>query len=65
MIRRFISYYKPHKKLFFLDMFCALLVALCDLFYPMIAQEIIDDFVPNRKLRLLLCWSGALLLIYL
>lgn len=65
MIKRFIHYYKPHRKLFFADMFCALLVAICDLFYPMIAKNIINDYVPNRNLRLLLVWAVALVCIYL
>ena len=65
MIKRFIHYYKPHRKLFFADMFCALLVAICDLFYPMIAKNIINDSVPNRNLRLLLVWAVALVCIYL
>ncbi len=65
MIKRFIHYYKPHRKLFFADMFCALLVAICDLFYPMIAKNIINDYVPNRNLRLLIVWAIALVFIYL
>lgn len=65
MIRRFIAYYKPHRKLFALDMLCALIVAVCDLFYPMITRNIINDYVPNRQIRLLVVWSAALLLIYL
>lgn len=65
MIRLFISYYKPHKKLFFIDMFCALLVAAAGLFYPMIAKIIINDYVPNGKQKELLLWSGILLAIYL
>ncbi len=65
MRKRFIHYYKPHRKLFFADMFCALLVAICDLFYPMIAKNIINDYVPNRNLRLLLVWAVALVCIYL
>ena len=28
MIKRFISYYKPHMRLFALDMICALIVAV-------------------------------------
>lgn len=64
MIRKFISYYKPHKKLFFLDLFCALLIACCDLFYPIIARTIINDYVPNRNLRMVLVWAGALFVIY-
>ena len=65
MLRHFISYYKPYKGLFALDMLASLLIAAADLFYPMIARNIINDYVPNRNLRLLIIWLGALLLIYL
>ncbi len=65
LIRRFVSYYRPHRKLFAIDMACAFVVAVCDLFYPMIAKEIINVYVPEQNLRLLLVWSGALLGIYL
>ena len=65
MIKKFISYYKPHWKLFSIDMFCSLLVAICDLFYPIIAKNIINDYVPNQNIRLLVVWSIALVAIYL
>ena len=65
LVKRFVSYYKPHRKLFAIDMACAFIVAVCDLFYPIIAGNIIDDYVPNQNLRLLLTWSGVLLGIYL
>ena len=44
MIKRFISYYKPHIGLFTLDMFSAVVVALCNLFYPTIAKTIVNGF---------------------
>ena len=56
MVKKFISYYKPHWKLFAIDMLCAFLVACCDLVYPLIAQDIINVYVPNRQLRLLLAY---------
>lgn len=65
MLKQFISYYKPHKRLFFMDMFCAFIVAICDLFYPIIAGDMIDDYVPNKNLRMIIIWSVALFLIYL
>ena len=65
LVKRFIAYYKPHRKLFAIDMACAFIVAVCDLFYPIIAGNIIDDYVPNQNLRMLLIWSGVLLGIYL
>ncbi|MDD6032890.1 MAG: ABC transporter ATP-binding protein [Oscillospiraceae bacterium] len=65
MLKKFIQYYKPQMGLFLADMFCALIVAVCDLFYPTITQNIINDYVPNQNLRLLLIWAGVLLGIYL
>ncbi len=65
MIREFIKYYKPHKKLFMVDMFCSFLIALTDLFYPLITKNIINDYVPNRNLRLVLTWAAVILILYL
>ncbi len=64
MIKRFIAYYKPHLKLFLLDIFCAFLVAIINLFYPFIAKEIINNYVPARDISMILLWGGILLLIY-
>ena len=44
MLKKFISYYKPHLPLFILDMFSAVVVAVCNLFYPTIAKNIINGF---------------------
>ncbi len=44
MIKRFIRYYKPHLGLFIFDMFSAVVVAVCNLFYPTIAKNIINGF---------------------
>lgn len=65
MLKLFISYYKPHRKLFALDMTASILIAACGLFYPSIVKNIINDYVPNGKLSLLCIWSAVLLGIYL
>lgn len=64
MLKKFVPYYKPHWKLFLLDMVCALLASLCSLVYPMVTRSIINDYVPNKQLRLIIIWSLILLLIY-
>ncbi len=64
MVKTFLSYYKPHWKLFAVDMLCAFLVACCDLVYPLIAQDIISDYVPDRQLRMVIVWSVVMLVIY-
>ena len=50
MIRKFISYYKPHKKLFFIDMFFAFLISAIDLVFPMASREIINNVIPTHKI---------------
>ena len=65
MLKRFVHYYKPYKLMFALDMIACVLIACCDLFYPMITKEIINDYVPNKKLELVFVWGGIMLLLYL
>ena len=48
MLKRFARYYKPHMKLFTLDMIAAFIVACADLFYPRIAQNIICLLYTSR-----------------
>ncbi len=64
MIKRFVRYYKPHKKLFIIDMACAFLISVFNLVYPFITKEIINNYVPNKLLYLLLGGAGALLGLY-
>lgn len=63
-LKKVISYYKPHRKLFAIDMLCSLVVAICDLFYPIIAKNIINDYVYRDTIRFIVIWGLALLGIY-
>lgn len=65
MISRFIKYYKPYKKLFILDLLAAFLFALCDLVYPMITKNIMDDIAPNKDIRMLMVFAIALVGIFI
>ncbi|MDM0478583.1 ABC transporter ATP-binding protein [Clostridium perfringens] len=65
MLKRFIRYYKPYKKLFILDLLSAFLVSACDLFYPMITRNIINDVIPNKQIKLLFVFAVVLTLIFL
>ena len=42
LIRRFLPYYKPYVGTLALDMFCALLTTVCELYLPVIVREITD-----------------------
>lgn len=64
MLKSFISYYAPYKKLFFMDMLAAFMVAIIDLVYPMITRNIINDAVPNRNIRMIFVFCIVLLVIF-
>ncbi len=49
LLRRFMAYYAPHKKLFAMDMTAALLVAVIGVVYPMITRVMLNDLIPNRN----------------
>lgn len=65
MIKRFLSYYRPHKKLFFIDMFCAFLVATMDLVFPMLTNFLLKDAIPNKNLRAILIFTTVLAILYI
>ena len=65
MLKRFLQYYKPHKKLFALDMGASLLVALIGIVYPIVTRRMLNDLIPNRNYRMILVFGLLLLLIYL
>lgn len=65
MIKKFMSYYAPYKKLFVMDIFAAFMVALIDLVYPMITRSIINDVVPSKNIKMLFVFSLVLLTIFL
>ncbi|WP_415277560.1 ABC transporter ATP-binding protein, partial [Clostridium perfringens] len=43
----------------------AFLVSACDLFYPMITRNIINDVIPNKQIKLLFVFAIVLTLIFL
>lgn len=44
----FISYFKPHRGLFFLDMFCALSISLIDLAFPAVSRWCMYTLIPQN-----------------
>jgi ATP-binding cassette subfamily B protein len=52
ILKRFISYYKPHKNLFILDMICAFLIAVIDLSVPMVSRHALKKYVAESQFRL-------------
>ncbi|TFJ91978.1 ABC transporter ATP-binding protein [Lentibacillus salicampi] len=65
MIRRFFSYYKPHRRLFVIDFTSAVIVAILELAFPIAVQEFIDRLLPSNNWDLIVLVSIGLFIVYL
>ena len=50
-LRIFVSYFKPHWKLFTLDMSCAILIAAVDLAFPLVSRAALYQWLPEKNYR--------------
>ncbi|MCI6013784.1 MAG: ABC transporter ATP-binding protein/permease [Coprobacillus sp.] len=66
MIKRFIKYYKPHRKLLFVDLLFACLISIIDLVFPMVTKNVLKECETNQNLQFLrtILIIGLVLLIF-
>ena len=60
----FLSYYRPHLKLFILDMACALGIALVDLAFPAASRTALNELLPRSLYGAFFAVMALLLLAY-
>lgn len=65
MLRRFFSYYKPHRRLFIIDFSSAVFVAILELAFPVAVQWFIDQLLPGGNWSMIVTVSVLLLIVYL
>ncbi len=64
-IRLFASYYRPHMRLFLLDMACALVACLADLIFPYATRYTLNTLLPDRLFGLFFAVMAILAAAYL
>lgn len=57
LLKRFLYYYRPHRKIFYADMAASLLLSLIGIVYPIITRKMLNDFIPNRNYRLVVLFG--------
>lgn len=61
LLKRFLSYYRPHRKIFYADMASSMLLSLIGIIYPIITRKMLNDFIPNKNYKLVVVFGMALL----
>ena len=64
LISIFFSYFKPHKKLFILDMSCAFLIALIDLSFPAVTRYSLNNLLPINAYKAFITIMVFMLIAY-
>ena len=65
VLRRFSSYYRPHLRLFVLDLSCATLIAALELVFPVITRYMLRNVIPASDLTALLWIIAGLIVLYM
>ena len=65
MLKRFLSYYGPHKKMMALDMLASLLISLIGMVYPIVTNRMLNDYIPNKMYRTIIIAGAIVLALYL
>ena len=64
MLKRFVSYYKPHKKMLTLDLIASLLISVIGMVYPIVTNDMLNDYIPNQKYGTIVIAGVAVLILY-
>ena len=64
MLKRFLTYYKPHKKLLCLDLAASLLISLIGMVYPVVTNKMLNEYIPNKLYATVILAGGIVLGLY-
>ncbi len=65
MLKRFVSYYKPHLKMFTLDMLASLLISLIAMCYPILTRKVFSTYVPEKDINMIIIFAAILVGLYI
>ncbi len=63
MLKKFLSYYKPHRLIFTLDMIASFTVSMVGIFYPIVTRSMVNEFTSGGRSTKIIVGGGILLLI--
>lgn len=65
LLRIFLGYFKPHRRLFAIDMLCALVVAAVDLAFPLVSRWSMNNLLPHNAYGVFFAVMGTMAAAYL
>ena len=61
MLKRFVSYYRPHWKMLTLDLLASLLISVIGMVYPVVTNKMLNVYIPEKMYTTIVI-AGAIVL---
>ena len=65
MLKRFIHYYKPHKKMLAMDMLASLLISVIGMVYPIVTNKMLNIYIPEKMYTTIVIAGLIVLVLYI
>lgn len=65
MLKRFITYYKPHTKMLTLDMLASLLISVIGMVYPIVTRNMLNIYIPEKMYTTIVIAGATVLALYI
>lgn len=65
MLKRFISYYGPHKKMLALDMLASLLISVIGMVYPVVTNRMLNIYIPQKQYATIITAGAIVMALYI
>jgi len=64
MLKRFLHYYKPHKKMLALDLLASLLISVIGMVYPVVTRNMLNVYIPEKMYSMIVIAGVSVLALY-
>ena len=64
MLKRFLQYYKPHKKMLALDLLASLLISVIGMVYPIVTNDMLNIYIPEKRYTTIVIAGVVVLTLY-
>ena len=64
MLKRFVSYYRPHWKMLTLDLLASLLISLIGMVYPVVTNNMLNQYIPQKMYGTIVIAGSVVMVLY-
>ena len=64
MLKRFIAYFRPHRKMLVMDLLASLMISVIGMVYPVITRNMLNTYIPEKMYTTIVIAGLVVLALY-